>query len=189
MTERLRLEILRAAFGGDGISSYQGKTCFVEGALPGEEVEAQVLQDKKDFLRLRTVKILQSSPDRLAPPCSYYGRCGGCQYQHVSYEQELHFKEFQIRDVLKKIAGVETNILPMIAGAQEYHYGNSVTFHVGPQEKNKAPQLCFVSKDNVSLIPVKSCHLLKESLQAVLERPVRSKPGTDKIGFKLDEKN
>ena len=89
----MRLTITKSAFGGDGVSTYQGKTCFVEGALPGEEVEAEILQDKKDFLRLRTVKVLKSSPYRVQPPCVYYGRCGGCQYQHASYEEELRLKE------------------------------------------------------------------------------------------------
>ena len=160
----------------------------MEGALPGEEVEAEILQDKKDFLRLRTVKVLKSSPHRVQAPCTYYGRCGGCQYQHVSYEEVLRLKGSQLRDVLQKIAGIKTDVPPLAHGA-DYGYRSSVTFHIGPREKNKAPHLCFVSKDNVSLIPVKNCALLQAPLQTVFEKPARITKGSEKVSFKLDEKN
>ena len=156
----IQLRIVRTAFGGDGISSHEGKTCFVEGGLPGELVEAELVRDKKDFMRFRATRILESSAHRVQPPCLHYGFCGGCQYQHVSYEEELRLKQTQLKDILKKIAGLDLPVETIIHGRKDYGYRRSVTFHVGSSGKNKAPQLCFIAKDNVSKIPVKSCDLL-----------------------------
>ncbi len=98
----LEIKIEKSAFGGDGIGYEDGKTCFVEGALPGEVVIAKVLQDKKNFIKAKIVKVVEASPFRLSPPCPYYETCGGCQYQHVTYEEELRIKESQVREMMQR---------------------------------------------------------------------------------------
>ena len=77
------------AYGGEGVGRSGGKVYFVENALPGEKVIVEILQSKKKISKAKAVKWLEASPSRLTPPCPHIKACGGCQYQHVSYTEEL----------------------------------------------------------------------------------------------------
>ncbi len=130
MKTNVEIEIVRSAFGGDGIGTLEGKTWFVEGALPGETVIARVLQDKKSYVRAHVVKVLVPSEGRVTPPCPYVERCGGCQYQHVSYEEELRLKEAQLRDFFGRSLGAADSVIrPIRRSPGEYGSRNSVTLH------------------------------------------------------------
>lgn len=168
-------------FGGDGLAVWNGKACFVEGALPGETVEARITDDKKDWARARTVKVLEASKHRVKSPCRYYGRCGGCQYQHTSYDEELRMKESQVRELLEKVPGVAGRIRPILHGPKDYGYRRSATFHV-IRSKRKS-QLAYISKDNVTPLPVQNCALLDPALERVFSSFTGAK--SDKVSFKL----
>ncbi len=78
------------AFGGDAVGkTAEGITVFVPSGAPGDEVEVEVTERRKNFLRARLVRIVQPSPQRILPPCPYFGRCGGCQLQHLDYAAQL----------------------------------------------------------------------------------------------------
>ena len=124
----MRTEIFSLAFGGEGIGKVDGKICFVEGALPGEEVEFEVLKDDPKFIKGRVIKILKPSDDRVEPECSYYKDCGGCQLQHISYEKELYYKELQVKDLLERISGLKDLVVGKIVPSEKpYNYRSSVT--------------------------------------------------------------
>ena len=178
---RLELKVVKTAFGGDGIASVSGKTCFVEGALPGETVLAEVFQEKKNYLKARTVQVLVASPERREPPCRYYASCGGCQYQHFSYEEELRQKENQVIEALGKVS-------PMVRSPKDYGYRNSVTLHPSLQDEKNPQRLAFVGRDNVSKVVVNECLLADERLQGVFPLKWRVPRGTEGLRFKLSEK-
>ncbi len=94
----IELKIEKLVFGGDGLGFVDGKACFVEGALPGEKIHARILNDKANFMKAKLIHILEASPLRIHPPCPYVERCGGCQYQHLPYAEELKWKEQQVRE-------------------------------------------------------------------------------------------
>ena len=193
--EKLELVIAKSAFGGDGIAFSQGKVCFVEGALPGERVVARVFEEKKNFSRASIVEILEPSAYRGTAPCRYLPHCGGCQYQHVEYKEELRMKEAQLADILKPL--LESGFLkikPIVASDREYGYRNGVTLHPIFSKKNRpsggrqAPALLgFIGKDNISKIPVKSCLLADERLSSVFGNEINLKKETDKLMLKLSE--
>ena len=181
------LKITKTTFGGEGVAFHEGKVCFVQGAIPGETVEGEVTQDKKNFLRVKTIRVIEASPDRVSPPCPHYGFCGGCQYQHVSYEAERRFKQSQVSEVLERLAGVQFPVSPMLYSEKEYGYRNSVTFHLTRGPKAKTPVFSFVGVDNISPIIVKQCDILDTRFQPLIKAPLSLKESVNKISFKLSE--
>jgi len=186
---RIRLNVTKSAFGGEGIAVYEGKTCFVQGALPGETVEAEIIQEKKNFLRVKTRRVIESSPHRVEPRCLHYGFCGGCQYQHVSYEEERRLKESQVREILERLAGVKVLVHPMLYSEKDYGYRNSVTFHVEQSSKSKRAIFSYIANDNVTFMAVKECPILDGRFEPILKNPFSFKKKTEKISFKLSEKD
>jgi len=154
------IKIEKLAYGGKGIGRLEGKICFVENALPGETVEIEILNDKKNFIEARAIKIETPSPERETPPCPYYGSCGGCQYQHMSYAEELRWKEIQIRESLQKQLQLPDDCFqPIVASSSPYHYRNHLTLHHTPHGA-----LGFVNEDNESAVAIESCLIAKKEL-------------------------
>lgn len=177
MSKTLKIE--KIAYGGEGIAFLDGKVWFVQGALPGETVEAEMLQDKKKFIRARLLKITEASPLREKEPCPYVKDCGGCQYQHTSYAEELKWKEIQVREYLSRNLKIgPEKVSPMIGASDPYRYRNSVTVHRAPKDRSG-----FFSEDNENVTPVDDCLLADERL-----KPAFSTPWTGirkKISYKL----
>ena len=107
----MELTIEKLIYGGDGlarvISGQRGKTLFVPHVLPGERVEATVMEEKPGFGRATLDRILEPSTLRRLPPCPYFGECGGCHYQHIGYEDQLLFKVEILKETLRRIAKLE----------------------------------------------------------------------------------
>ena len=85
----VELQIEDIAFGGKGVGRSDGKAVFVPFTIKDERVTAQITREKKQFAEAELEEILEPSPHRVVPPCPYFGRCGGCSYQHMSYEHQL----------------------------------------------------------------------------------------------------
>jgi 23S rRNA (uracil1939-C5)-methyltransferase len=113
---RLDLQTTAVVPGGDAIArDDDGRVVFVEGAIPGERVVAEVTEDRRDFRRARTVDIVDASPDRIAPPCPNVALgCGGCGWQHVAVGAQRRLKESLVRDALTRIAKLDEHALPAI---------------------------------------------------------------------------
>jgi tRNA/tmRNA/rRNA uracil-C5-methylase (TrmA/RlmC/RlmD family) len=97
------LKIEDVAFGGKGVGRDQGKAIFVPYTIEGELVSAEIMREKKQFAEAGLAEVRESSPHRVTPECPYFGRCGGCAYQHIAYEHQLAIKWRQVRDVLQRI--------------------------------------------------------------------------------------
>lgn len=187
--KNIEIEIKKAAFGGDGVGTLNGKTCFVEGALPGETVIARVTQDKKNFIKAKLVKVLERSPFRDEPPCPYVDRCGGCQYQHVDYDEELRIKESQLREMVERTLGADPTLVePIVYADKPYGYRNSVTLHRSSADCAKPQRLGFITRDNETTIVVDNCLLVDERLSEVfLAKRVLGKE-IERATFKLSDK-
>ncbi len=99
--------IEKLIYGGEGLTHHEGSTVFVPFVLPGEQVDAASVEQKKKFVRARLNQVLVPSPERLAPPCPHFGTCGGCDYQHVPYEPQLKYKAEILRETLRRIGRVD----------------------------------------------------------------------------------
>jgi tRNA/tmRNA/rRNA uracil-C5-methylase (TrmA/RlmC/RlmD family) len=154
MTNIKEIDIYAMAYGGNGIGKIDGKICFVEGALPGERVCFRPMESKKNFIRGIAVEILAPSPDRVKPECKYYGTCGGCQYQHLTYAKELQFKAQQAVDMMRRIGGLNNFECESIAGAgHPYGYRASITLH------RSSGGYGYYAKDNKTIIDIDNCPL------------------------------
>lgn len=183
MSAPVELEIVASAFGGEGIARLDGKTCFVEGALPGERVLARVSSDKKSFIKARLFKVLRASPHRVRPSCRYAGRCGGCQYQHVTYEEELRLKDAQARELLTRAGWPSERIAPIEGPASPWRYRNSLSVQVA--RKHGRALTGYYGKDNVSVIPVTDCPLLRPELAPYLSVAPSAKTA-ERLTYKVD---
>ncbi|XBD73707.1 TRAM domain-containing protein [Akkermansia massiliensis] len=113
--QELELDIDALSNAGDGIGRVDGWVVFVPFALPGDRVKARVWRNDKNYSSADLVEVLHPSPDRVEPGCRLFGTCGGCQYQHFSYDLQLLWKTRQVADLLRLQAGLELPVNPAIA--------------------------------------------------------------------------
>lgn len=125
------LRIEDVAFGGKGVAREQRKVVFVPYTIEGEMVSAEIVREKKQFAEAELVEVKQSSPDRVAPECPYFGRCGGCAYQHIDYQHQLAIKWRQVREALQRIGKLKDVPMRLIVPSPtQYAYRNRITVHV-----------------------------------------------------------
>ncbi len=180
--QTLQLTAGKCVLGGECLAVHEGKTVFIEGAIPGEEVEVRVLQEKKDILKARVTRVLKTSPHRVDPVCPHVVLCGGCQYQHMDYEEELRWKEAQVREVMQRALGFDP-VRPIVSGPKSYGYRRSATFHAVGGGRGKKPHFSYIGKDNVSAVLLKQCDLLDPALERmVVDVPMHA---AGKIGYKM----
>ena len=156
MNELIPLKIQSLVYGGYGLSRMpDGKAVFVPFVLPGETVEARILEEKKGHVLAELVNIIEPHPQRILPRCKHFGKCGGCHYQHIPYELQLQYKKSIFIEQLQRIAGIETPIInDFLPSRQEWGYRNAMQFSLS--EKGK---LCFSDFSRNDPFEVLECHL------------------------------
>ena len=105
---------------------------MVPSTLPGERVKARVYRNHKNYSEADLLEVLTPSPHRVAPNCPLFGRCGGCQYQHFAYDQQLLWKQRQVRELLRHMAGVEFEVAPVVPSPRAFGYRSKITPHFNP---------------------------------------------------------
>ncbi len=114
-----------------------GWVVMVPFTLPGEKVRVRVYRNHKNFSEADLVAVLTPSPHRIVPRCSLFGTCGGCQYQHLTYAEQLKWKRQQVQEVLKFMAGVEFSVSPVIPSPRKFGYRSKITPHFSAQPRRK----------------------------------------------------
>lgn len=189
MTE-IEIRIEKLVFGGEGLGFLNGKAVFVEGALPEEKVQARILNEKPNYAKASLVRILESSPHRAIPPCPYLERCGGCQYQHLPYPEELRWKEKQVQESFQQSLQLDPALIqPIQHGPNEYGYRNSISLHRTTEKNNKPQRLGFIGKDNYSKILIHDCLLADKHLKEIFTAEHKLNRNEERRAFKLDDKN
>ena len=159
----IELDLDQIAHGGEAIGRWQGKVVFVPFAIPGERVRARLTEEKRGYARAELVDVLTPSPDRVEPPCSYFGRCGGCQWQHISYKRQLELRLEVIADAMRRLARLPESPIEGIVPAQDaWVYRNSVQLHTTP-----AGELGFVTTGGRTVMPIAKCLIAHELLDEV----------------------
>ena len=152
---------------GLGVAKAEGKTWFVENALPNEQVEAVVIEEKRQFGRAKAVRFKQKSANRQMPSCAIYGRCGGCQMQHISLEMQRAAKQKALFQRLQRLQDSPIDFQPMIVG-RAMGYRRRAKLHIGV-EKNGVV-LGFRQANSQQIVPVSECEMLEPSLSALLPK-------------------
>ena len=123
------VEITGIGAEGKAIGRIDNFVIFVEDAVPGDFTDVLIYRKKKNYAEGRSVNIRKSSPDRVDPFCEHFGVCGGCKWQHLSYEKQLAFKQQNITDALERIGKLELpGLLPIIGSAKTKHYRNKLEY-------------------------------------------------------------
>ena len=164
------LKIEDVAFGGKGVGRENGKAVFVPFTIDGEMISAQITREKKQFAEAEVVDLQERSPHRVNPECPYFGRCGGCSYQHIDYEHQLAIKWRQVRDVLQRIGKFkDIPMRPIIPSPISYAYRNRITVHA------QDGVIGFFRRDSHRLIDIERCPIsLDEVNQALTELRTRA---------------
>ena len=127
--EILELKIEKLAFGGKGISYLDNYVIFVPKTLPGDIVKAEIVKRKTNYAETRLLEILTESALRQKAPCPYFGWCGGCTWQNLSYAQQLLVKKTMVKDSVEHIAGLENiKISDTLPSEQIWGYRNKMEF-------------------------------------------------------------
>jgi 23S rRNA (uracil1939-C5)-methyltransferase len=155
------VEITEMVFGGDGIGRLaDGRAVFIPFVLPGERVQVELVEEKRGHARGRLVKLLRPSGTRIEPRCAHFGVCGGCHYQHMSYEEQLRIKEGIVRDQLMRIAGIANPpVHAIVPSPSPWYYRNAVQFHLDPQGK-----LGYQEAGSHRVVAIQECHLPLEAI-------------------------
>lgn len=164
----------------------EGWVVFVPSVLPGEKVLVRIFRNDKSHSQADLVKVLEPSPDRLDPKCPLFGKCGGCQYQHLSYEKQLKWKTRQVEELLKHMAGVETECSPAIPSPKEWGYRSKITPHFKRPRDGKIGDIGFLLAGQRShLVDVPQCPIAMDEINAALPR-IREETRANAKAYKKD---
>ena len=134
-------------YDGEGVGKVNGKVCFVPFTIIGEKIAFDVVKENSTFIKGKLSKVIEKASERYLPRCEYFGRCGGCTYQHLSYENELNIKRMLLLRQLKKVGFAGQ--IEVIASPQEYNYRNKVRLFVGHNgvgyKERESSNICSIS--------------------------------------------
>ena len=157
------LKIEDIAFGGKGVGRERRKAVFVPYTIEGEIVSAEIVREKKQFAEAELVEVKERSPDRVERQCPYFGRCGGCAYQHINYEHQLAIKWRQVRGALQRIGKLkDVPMRPIIPSPKQYAYRNRITVHA------QDGVIGFFRRDSHQLIEIEHCPISTDEVNRAL---------------------
>ena len=157
-------EMTCESFGQDaqGVCRHEGMAVFVPGLLPGERALVRIVKPEKRYAFGRIDRLLSESPDRRAPFCPIYKRCGGCSCQHMRYETTLEFKRDQVQELLRRVGGLSIEVPQVIGMDEPYAYRNKGAYPVAAV--NGAPACGFFAPRSHDLVPLpeSGCRIQRE---------------------------
>ncbi len=168
----MEVRIEKLVYGGDGLAHHDGHTVFVPLVLPGELVRIESSSRKKKFIRGRLEHVVEPSPERVPAPCPHFGRCGGCQYQHMPYEAQKRFKGEILRETFGRIGRIQW------AGAIETHSSPAFGYRNRAQWKLRTNQagsagsaaIGYFEMGSTRLCDVTECSILSPRLADAFSR-------------------
>ena len=161
----MEVTIERVLPGGLGLAHADGQTVMVALAAPGDRLRVRVERVKGSVTFAAIEEIIEPSPDRIEPPCPYFGRCGGCDFQQMNYEAQLAAKKEFVRDCLRRIAKIESPDLQIIAAPNQWHYRSRAQWQYDAERKH----LGYFESGSRRVCDVADCAVLVPELQWVLE--------------------
>ena len=151
-------EVVDFASDGEGIVKIDSYAVFVPFAIKGETIRARVRHAKKDYAFADLIEVLSVSKDRIKPKCTYFGRCGGCDLQHLSRDCQLYIKKQSVQNAIKKIANIDIAVDDMVR-LNDWEYRNKISLPFGYKRKSGRVTLGFFEKRSHSVVPMKWCPL------------------------------
>ena len=165
--DRVVVKIERLGANGEGVAIYNGVVIFVPFALVGDEVLIHIINDKNNFLIGKIVEIKKPSKNRVEAVCPYFTKCGGCDLQHMSYDDQLAFKKQLVGDTLKKYAKITHEINDVVPSPKVFRYRNKFAFPV--QEEAGEIKIGMFRKNSHRIVEIEDCMLQSEKTKIILK--------------------
>jgi tRNA/tmRNA/rRNA uracil-C5-methylase (TrmA/RlmC/RlmD family) len=161
--DKISLAIEDIAFGGEGVGRAEGLVVFVPFVITGETVEVEITEVKKNFARAKLLRVEKASPEWVEAPCAYFGKCGGCQYQHMAYEEQLRVKRKQIADLFERVGKISREVVaPVIGCPSPYGYRNRIMVRSQWNKPEQKLNIGFVRGD---------CGLVEDIEKCIISEP------------------
>ncbi len=167
------LKIEKIVYPGISLARDNGLTTFLNGGLPGEEVEVEIVKKKKSFQEGRVLRVVEPSPERITPRCPSFGRCGGCSFQHTAYENQLRIKDEYVRELLQNFSIPQ--FLPILPSPEIWNYRNKMEFSFfetpsGPAEAKGEVTIGLHEKGAYNrYFPVPPCFIADQDFLKIVE--------------------
>lgn len=160
---------------GFGVARLDGRVAFIPGTIRGEDWKVQLLKVQKNIAWGRGVELLTPSPARVEPDCPINGKCGGCQYRHMTYEEELTAKWDRVNDALRRLGGLSLDLPPVLGAEDPLRYRNKVQLPVAQGKQGLS--IGYFRPRSHDVLDVKDCPLqplavtrLREAFKAWMEQ-------------------
>jgi 23S rRNA (uracil1939-C5)-methyltransferase len=162
----VEVRIEKLVYGGDGLAHHEGQTVFVPLVLPGELVRVESAARKKKFVRGRLERVVEASPERVAAPCPHFGRCGGCQYQHIPYDAQIRYKTEILRETLGRIGRVRWDGPIETHASPPFGYRNRTQWKIRTVHGNAtgSAKIGYFEAGSTRLCAVDECAILSPRL-------------------------
>lgn len=149
---------------GKGVGRVEGMAVFVEGLLPGETGEARITKLAKSYAEAELVRRISDSPDRVLPPCPYFGDCGGCQLQHSSYIGQLNYKNSRVESCMRKIAKMPDDVVLNFPLPAREHFGYRNKASLPISQGKDGIEIGYYKEKSHNLIDIEKCALLPQEM-------------------------
>ncbi len=157
---------------GAGIAHHQGKIVFVPGALPGEDVNLQLVEQRKNFAKAKLINVVNPSEHREVPACPHFDECGGCDLQHLNLEAQHQYKSDTLSNLMAQHAPLEKVSKSTLTG-EAWHYRRRAKLATSYNKQTKRLNIGFRKISSHDIVPINECPVLKHSLNALINPLVK----------------
>ena len=163
--DKITLNIHDIAFGGEGVGRLEEFVVFVPFVNLDEEVEAEIIEVHKNFGRAKLLRVIKASDQRVTPECQHFTKCGGCQYQHMDYAEQLRVKHKQVSDLFQRIGGIAPEVVaPAVACPQPYGYRNRIMIRSQWNKPEQRLNIGFIRGDCGLVEDIFDCKISEPAL-------------------------
>lgn len=167
--QELELRIDHLANLGMGVGRVDGWVVMVPFVIPGELVKVRIYRNHSHYSEADLLEIIEPSEYRVSPKCALFSACGGCQYQHIDYEEQLRIKTQQVQELLKKNGDIEFSVSLAKSSKQVYGYRSKITPHYNRPDKNGEQPIGFLKYGRRHvIIDVEQCVIATDAINQAL---------------------
>jgi 23S rRNA (uracil1939-C5)-methyltransferase len=184
-SEEIEVRSTTCVYGGDALARLpDGRAVFIPYALPEELLRIRLVEEKERYARGKISEIITPSPHRIEPRCPHYKECGGCQYQHIPYQEQLRIKETILADQLRRVGKIDSPpVKPIQPSPSQWNYRNHIQFHIAEDGRPG-----FLKHRSNEIVTIQECHLPEESLNQIWPSfNLEYIPGLDRISLRSGE--
>lgn len=182
--EEIELDIQTLTNEGRGIGHVDGWTIMVPFVIPGERVRVRIFKNHKNYSEADLVEVITPSQQRITPKCPLFGKCGGCQYQHIAYEEQLKWKRQQVADCYERIGKLPTKVQPLIKSIEVYGYRTKLTPHF-ERHGERCPIGFLMHGSRRNIVDVPQCPIASPAINRTLKDVRENVPASQRHGTLL----